>query len=297
MLHFIKRIDGSPVWSLVGKLGVVFTAIVGFYAVLGNIHPDKPNVSAICTMSTQYERPKALTDAASKTTEVPSEKDAVPKRATELFDDAATVTFTTFRIPPEVLSCEVRNTGTQEAKDVVLELPFSAIVVKLGEKVLSPLSDSSSSVALGAIRPTKSVSVLVWGNGMYYGTHSNSGYSLFFAGGVGTVNLPTLSYGFAGKVAEILNVLIRMPSSVILLALLGGGLFSWFLVPTIQRYFNRESSDSVGAISLPSVVAEGKESATRGGVGGVSSDRLAARVEAGSDGKSQAREDDPTYRG
>lgn len=135
-------------------------------------------------------------------------------------DQTETVTMRYLTLRDQVvLSCEVRNGGSQEAKEAVLELPYDAQVIKFGDKVFSPSPDTKSLVSLGTIRPGSTVRLVVWGDSLIFARGSGDTYSLSFAGGVGSVALPVMSYAVIRAIAEILNSFADQPvlSSMLLL--------------------------------------------------------------------------------
>lgn len=218
---------------MIGKVGVVLSLILAAFALNGQINPDKPKIKAICNLLRIPERPavpvvpsepvapsvpeqgKVGDKKQRNATPVDSAKLALGKKIDATFSETVSI----FTIPPIVLTCDISNRGSQEAKDVVLDLPFVAKVAKFADKLLPSTQLSDKSVSLGVIRPNARVSLFVWGESLSYSLESEDNYSISYAGGVGAFLLPTTSYGITGKVARFLDQLLREPIIALLFLL------------------------------------------------------------------------------
>lgn len=227
----------SPVWGAIGKIGVFISVLLGLFALYALLNPDKPRVKATCNVIEIPVRPdeSPTPPVAPPPSEPLSKKSSDKEKPSDRkANDATTVsgakqdttiqgsdiTFHTVNFvsfPPIVLSCDISNAGTQEAKDVVLDLPFEAKTAKLGDRVLPQTQLLDKSVSLGVIRPNAKVNLLVWGESFSYKIRTGENYSISYTGGVGTVLFPTLSYGVIGTIAQFLDLLARTPALQILL--------------------------------------------------------------------------------
>lgn len=223
----------GSIWANVGKLSAFVTLIIAIFTLHSQIYPDKANIEAKCQLIDIPKRPKSVSEPKTtwpdiflsdeprignkKAKKAPSphvqkeNKDLVieKKRIEEIFLELD---------PDAVLRCEVSNSGKQEAKDVVLDLPFEPRAVTFEDKTISNVQVPGRLANVGVIRPNTKTLLTVWGKSSTYKMQDKESYSISFAGGVGKVMFPTLAYGVVGKITSYLNLFSRDPFSLFLIA-------------------------------------------------------------------------------
>ncbi|MCH8621075.1 hypothetical protein [Undibacterium sp. TS12] len=184
--------------SVLGRLLVITSVLIGLFTLYTNFYPDKAQVKAMCQSFDYVAIPKDLfnteilapnsgaTDSKSGAKEVKKNNIQKVEPAEELKKFRKTVTDLLMEIPSErpssVLHCFVTNSGTQEAKDVVLDTPDDIVAVKLNEEVQHSDKKAKKSINLGVIRPKGKINLMVW-TGASYLSKDDEEYTLSFSGG------------------------------------------------------------------------------------------------------------------
>lgn len=230
-----SQVTTGSIWASVGKLSAFVTLIIAIFTLHGQIYPDKANVEAKCQLIEIPKRPKSVSaptdlwpnirrsdesSMGSKKAEKPSPPN-VQKNGKDIVIDKKTIDeiFPELLLeldPDAVLRCEVSNSGKQEAKDVVLDLPFEPKAVTFEDKAISNVQVPGRLANIGVIRPNTKTVLTVWGKSSTYKMQDKESYSISFTGGVGKVMFPTLAYGVVGKVTSYLNQFSRDPFSLFL---------------------------------------------------------------------------------
>ena len=202
MQKFLESTIGSNIfWSWVGKIAVVVGILAGIVEIYKNINSTQPQVEARCNLSAILREPQAP-----KIINREPLKDGVPQPL-ENFRDSRNEThpFADWLFPRHYLRCIVSNSGSREAKDVVIDAPYSifATVINKKSNIIAP-TEYINSINIGVLRPKARIEVTAWTRDSAASEPQNEdGYSLSHSEGIGIIKLPYLAYGKTAKFAKL----------------------------------------------------------------------------------------------
>lgn len=206
--------DASSLWATIGKVGVVVGLFYSGFQLEEKINPDKARLAGKCHI--QNSMPDSPITRAEK---AKREKDAQAK-ATKGGQSVVTTAFVTFLGGPLMVQCEVFNSGKQEAKDIVLDLPFEPNSVDVDGEAVHPAGIKGRAVNVGAIRPQKLVVIRMWGDGVNSWPTNNGSYTISHSAGVGKLSFPVQVYGVAASIATFTDATLSNPILFFLLILI-----------------------------------------------------------------------------
>jgi hypothetical protein len=249
-----ENATGSPIWATIGKLGAFVSLVIALVTLYGQINPEKADVLAICKSEAVLVRPGMKLVSVEQLNKLsnPKKPPSKVKVLTNLnvfdIDDIVNGPIR----PETAFSCNVSNVGRQEAKDLVLDLPFVPRAARVGGKEVPKEAISEKSVNIGMLRPGVKTTIVVWGATLWYDEEGQSNYSLSYSGGVGKLMLPVLAYGWKASLVQFLNNVTRSPLTLVFVLL---PLFFMIVQGTLRRasFWGFRSPDARKIIESPSM--------------------------------------------
>ncbi len=232
-------------WVFVGKAATVIGILIGLISLWNSLNPKGPHLISLCNstdlsiigmmLDQEAKQRETKLHIASDETKVKGNNNKTEIQKQSDLGPPKTFSATIFLVKGSLgsyqenylMTCRISNIGTEQAEDVVLDLPDRPTRVLIGEQHIE-YSEIAKSIKLGTIRPGPELRVSF--------THSNHNMSfasnsdrlhLNFKGGVGEIDYGQQFHGFARKIAKFVTYLIEdIFSFLLFISIL---VFSFFL--------------------------------------------------------------------
>lgn len=271
MKNYSSQVHENRVWATIGKLGVFVSLVGALFTLYGQVNPDRARVIATCRVNEIFTRPSVVRSTDSQPSlEARKSVGGVPPMPLEaslgLKIAPGDIVLENFRLrnPQIALQCDVVNTGRQEAKEVVFDFPFFVDAARADRETIALQNISKQSISIGSLRPNAKIDLIVWADtAVKYFAEREDGYSLSFSGGIGTVRLPQLAFGWVASVVLVINYLVKntalMVFLVVFLLLMTSSFFTSFRMgrKKIDFEVHSDSSNSTSGSNPDTTAAAG----------------------------------------
>ncbi len=212
--------NNSQIWATIGKIGAFLSVIIALITIYSQLYPDKAEINATCNVVDVLLPPSVLIDLLSekdKKNLKQIEKGKKPNETNKQKNDSIEdldypLRYLRSGIPQTALQCEVTNKGSQEAKEVVLDLPFKPTFATTNDKPIANNESSEKSITIGTIRPKAKAKIIAWFNAyLIYDATKESGYVISYSGGTGSLQIMKPTYGWIATIARVLEFLTNNP--------------------------------------------------------------------------------------
>jgi hypothetical protein len=222
---------------MIGKVGVVVGTLVGCVTLYRAFSPEAARVVARCefkeidsvVFSDIRDKVEKVRDATKRTALAVSPvvsalptKEVVTGAASKMDDAVAymelNALITALDERRTVAVCEIENSGSKDAKSVMLAFPFKIGGAKIGDDLAAQDAIDGKAMRLGDIRPGETRHLAVWTTDFFL-ILNNQELAATFADGRGEVQIAKVLYGPVGSIARAIQFAIHSPVVLFLLLL------------------------------------------------------------------------------
>lgn len=220
LIVFFKAENAT--WTIIGKISSLLALVIAIAAVKSLMFPSEPELQAICRISKvpyhqEVPRIKGVPEDINKPALDKGSEEAKIMDAVSTALEAQTKILAWIS-EKHYLACEISNIGNQEAKDVVLDVPYHMLSAYSGFTRLNLNEIERNSVGFGTMRPKQKIQAAIWTNDGYAATSfTEDDYVLSYSGGVGELKLPYYAYGWTAKIAKQIDRFSKDPLSMTML--------------------------------------------------------------------------------